>query len=63
MNIYSSHTERLATGGRVTVAPHRDGGTVIIVHGHVRNPELLDPRPPAKVAEELRGWGLIVTEE
>lgn len=61
-NIYSSHTERLSTGGGVSVAPLRDGGTLITVHGHVKNPELIDPRPPAQVAAELRRWGLSVVE-
>lgn len=58
--LHSTHTERIATGGRVLLHAGADGTTMIQVMGTVARPYVHDPRPIELVRVDLAQQGLHV---
>lgn len=60
MNLFSSHTARISTSGKVLLRRDDNGHTIIQVPGATPCPTP-DPRPAEEVAADLRSQGLEVT--
>lgn len=60
MQLFQSHTQRIACGGNVLLRRDVNDGTLIEVQGFVRGGAVRDPRPIAQVEQDLRSQGLNV---
>jgi len=60
MDLFKSHTARIACGGNVLLRRDMNDGTLIEVQGIVRGGAVHDPRPIEVVELDLRSQGLNV---